>query len=182
MFARLRQRQKVKRLIRRLFPGPRRQGAERRTETRPMRICPVLLAPESEGQPVTAKAQFALTSDVTSGGLAVITDELIHGELVYVGFQDADVPNLFLAARRSSAPLGGGFHRVGLEFVQVADQDAPGLNMLRMLTAELSLRGPRQEEQDAHAARTALFDELRDMGLPMLQEPVGACGGEDTLL
>src|SRR6476660_7080283 len=120
-FSRLRQRQKVSRLIARLFKQPAKREAERRMEKRPTRICPILLIPEVEGKPAMAEFQFALTSDITCGGLAVITDQPIKHAMAYVGLHAEGQSHLLLARLRSAVPVGGGFHRIGLEFIQLAD-------------------------------------------------------------
>jgi hypothetical protein len=164
-------RRQVARRLRPLLGEPATKHRERRLEERKPLIRPVVVAPALKSGPAVSDAQLAMTSDITSRGLAASLSQPLHAEFAYVGLHFDCQPHLFLASVRSRDEAGGGFHRLGMEFIEIADPSTHRMDALRSLTHALSLTSERQSQpnrpgdESLESVRRSLYEALESMGL-----------------
>jgi hypothetical protein len=143
-FLETRKRQKqgeVQRLLCRLLnsssPELATGGLESRDEARAAHIRPMTLATEFDGEPAAGEALFGLTGDLCTHGLSVYVAHPVKTGKVFIGLWLEGKAHIFLGCVKNVVPIGGGFHRVGVELNEIAPPDGPGMATMRSLTEEL---------------------------------------------
>jgi hypothetical protein len=125
------------RLVNHSSPEIASGGLESRVEGRAAHIRPMSLAFEVNGAPATGEAMFGLTGDVCSHGLSVYVAHSVEKRKAFIGLCVDGEVHVFLGRVKSAVPIGGGFHRVGLDLDELVPPDAPGVPAMRALTEEL---------------------------------------------
>ncbi len=128
----------VTRILCRLMSRSAAERLDARGEARSCQVLPVLLGPESFGDPVSGKAVSGLITDLSSGGLGVYVQHILQADRLFIGMRlDEDV-HVLRGRVASHQFAGGGFYRLGLELLEVMPPSrARALETFRALTAGL---------------------------------------------
>ncbi len=121
-FKNRRKRNEVNAFMRRLVdcttPAYRHQE-ELRREQRASRSLPVLLVPFVDGQPDMQLTAFGVTKDLSSQGVAVLTQRPMATDTVAIGFWHEDYCEFIQAETRYRRPVVGGYWQIGLLLQEV---------------------------------------------------------------
>ncbi|HWB13425.1 MAG TPA: hypothetical protein VG826_29645 [Pirellulales bacterium] len=102
------------------------------------RTIPVLLVPYDNNVLSVGELAYALSKNLSSGGLALVLHQPLRAEQVVVGFWSNVEAYFVSAAVRQSVPLGGGFWQIGVQALEVLSPACvPDLRQLMPWAARL---------------------------------------------
>lgn len=115
-----------------------------RAENRSLRTIAVLLAGYNTNNKTVSEATWALTRDLSSQGVAVVVRQPFTATEVVVVFWTGEEPRFVRGEVRQSRPLGGGFLHIGIEIIEMLDQQrVPALAELAPLAEHLAPMMPQ---------------------------------------
>jgi len=120
----------VRGLLNRSVVGGLAKAGDVRLEPRCNRTMPVVLAPIENESIVADDSMFALTKNVNGLGIGVVVDQPVRARDVVVGLWTDPAPVFVRGEIRRSAPFGGDFWQLGIEFHEILPADFPGLTGL----------------------------------------------------
>jgi hypothetical protein len=128
----------IRRLINASTPNRIPLQGESRWESRSNRTIPVLLVPYDDNEISVGEAAYALSKNMSCGGLALVLHQPLRAEQVVVGIWSNEQAHFVSAAVRQVVPLGGGFWQIGVEARELLSADrVPDLTRLLPLAARL---------------------------------------------
>lgn len=117
--------QQVLRRVRELSDAAAPYPKESRDVARHSRAIPTLLVPWENERLVMREATFAVTRDLSDGGVGLLLHQPFRAEAVIVGFRTSDKADeeasvqYLLAETQQNVPIGGGFWVLGLALTEV---------------------------------------------------------------
>jgi hypothetical protein len=113
-----------------------------RSENRSNRAIPTLICPWENSKPVVDECSTCLTTDLSDRGARLVLPQPVHVEQVLLGYwiDEADMPDpwFFLGEVRRCQAAGGGFWNLGVELIELANnQYRDDLSPLREHAARL---------------------------------------------
>ena len=96
------------------------------------RCLPVIISPWNRKKPNLDQIAIGITSDISDGGFAIITQAEIEHEQFVVGFflaDSMDVPWYFLADVRIQKEIVPGFNKMGMEIAEFLNENRRKVTM-----------------------------------------------------
>lgn len=129
----------MRRLVDRTTPAFRHEIEELRTEPRANRSLPVLIVPIIDEEPDTALTAFGVTKDLSSNGMAVLSQQPISSEAVIVGLWNDQCCEFMRATIRHQEAIEGGYWQMGLKLTEVVPRgDYINLSKLAVLADRIT--------------------------------------------
>jgi len=113
----------------------------RRAETRQNRAIPILICPWRDDRPIVSEHLFGISKDLTDHGVGLIVNEPWTAQEVLVAFchyeGTSGEPLFFRGTVRTLVEVGGGFWQIGLEILELFEEDIPESHSLVPLAKSL---------------------------------------------